>query len=135
MPPTDGHLGWFRSALRLGWFKREPRPRIRFEAIAAVDRPPNNNAVADGVFYFVSQNQKPRWVLFRCPSGCGEVITLSLQKAHYPHWRLTRTRGGRPTLYPSIWRDVGCLSHFWVYDGRIYWCRDTGSSQTQMTSS
>ncbi|WP_368356434.1 DUF6527 family protein [Acidithiobacillus ferruginosus] len=71
---------------------------------------------------------KPKWALFKCPCRCGDVVTLSLQPVHRPHWRLTRTLTGRPTLYPSVWRDKGCLSHFWLRDGRVSWCADTGSS-------
>ncbi|MDM9644782.1 DUF6527 family protein [Rhizobium sp. S163] len=28
----------------------------------------------------------------------------------------------RPTLHPSVWRNSGCRSHFWVRRGRIAWC-------------
>src|SRR6185437_1486385 len=36
-------------------------------------------------------------------------------------WRLDM-RGGVPTLYPSVWREGGCGSHFIVWRGRILWC-------------
>jgi len=78
-------------------------------------------------FYCVTNADKPKWALFRCPCGCDSVVTLSLQPVHQTHWRLARTHAGRPTLYPSVWRDTGCLSHFWLRDGRISWCFDTGT--------
>lgn len=55
-----------------------------------------------------------------CPCGCGDSIELMLLKAMDPHWELDIDRG-LPTLRPSVWRRVGCRSHFWVKRGRIVW--------------
>ena len=59
----------------------------------------------------------------RCPCGCEEVIELSLSQSANPRWDLLGTRR-RPTLRPSVWRNVGCRSHFWVRDGRVLWVRN-----------
>lgn len=105
----------------------EPAPPIHFSSITTVDSPPTNAKIIPNHFFYVRHNNSSKWVLFLCPCGCRNVITLSLQSSHKPHWQLTLTSNNRPTLYPSIWRDKGCLSHFWLRDGRIFWCHDTGT--------
>ncbi|HHC6614291.1 TPA: DUF6527 family protein [Vibrio parahaemolyticus] len=103
-------------------------PPIHFQTINIVERSPKNAEILDGYFYFVTSAGKSKWSLFKCPCGCGNVVTLSLQSIHSPFWQLSSNSSGRPTLYPSVWRDRGCLSHFWIKDGRVYWCKDTGCS-------
>lgn len=128
---VDRFLGWVACA-----FNSRPTPRVEkslnlgaivFSEITWVDRPPNNSEVASGRFYCVAATDSIKWSLFRCPCGCGKVVTLSMQSVHQPHWRVLSNSSGRPTLYPSIWRNAGCLSHFWVEDGRVAWCKDTGT--------
>ncbi|WP_367181999.1 DUF6527 family protein [Halothiobacillus sp.] len=94
----------------------------------SVSLPPKNQDIDVGQFYFIESRSKPKWSLFKCPCGCGDVITITLQTVHQPHWHLTLTQFGRPTLSPSVWRDIGCKSHFVLSDGRVYWCNDTGSA-------
>jgi len=109
------------------WFARQPRPKVTFPFVTDVDQPPSNHAVQTGVFYRVMRAGRPKWALFLCPCGCRSVITLSLQPVHQPHWVVRIGKGDRPSMRPSVWRDIGCLSHFWIEDGRIYWCTDSGS--------
>lgn len=110
------------------WFRRQPLPPVSFSEIQSVDRPPQLEDVEGNTFYFVFSMNRPKWVLFQCPCGCNNVITLSLQKSHRPHWILRKSKRNRPILYPSVWRDVDCMSHFWIKDGRVYWCHDTGTT-------
>jgi len=60
---------------------------------------------------------------FRCPCGCGDTIELAVIAGARPRWDVTADAQGKPTLSPSVWRQKGCRSHFWVRGGRIYWCR------------
>lgn len=122
-----------KSDLRL-WFERRPLPPISFLDVRQVEKPPSNANIENNAFYFVISNNKPKWVLFCCPCGCKSIITLSLQHNHRPHWQLKRSNDSRPTLYPSVWRDIGCMSHFWIADGRVYWCENTGSSPNMFYS-
>src|SRR5665647_301807 len=101
--------------------RREALPPPTFHKILPSETPPRNDSVEAGLIYLVAPKNEPLWALLRCPCGCSAVITLSLQKAHRPHWTLTATEAHRPTLYPSVWRNVGCLSHFWIRDGRVFW--------------
>lgn len=112
----------------------KPLPPVVFPAITFAEKPPPNTEVMAGQLYYVVNGEKAKWILFKCPCGCGDVVTLSAQTAHQPHWRLTRTQPGRPTLYPSVWRDKGCMSHFWLRDGRVELCFDTGTHPDLRTS-
>jgi hypothetical protein len=39
-----------------------------------------------------------------------------------PRWDIALDGKGRVSLHPSVWRRVGCRSHFWVRAGKIVWC-------------
>jgi hypothetical protein len=56
-----------------------------------------------------------------CPCGCGETIQLNLLKDVRPCWNIQKTPKGAVTIFPSIWRQNGCGSHFFVRDGKIVW--------------
>ena len=47
---------------------------------------------------------------------------MNLLPDERPRWSLTLNADGTATLYPSIWRNRGCHSHFWLRGGRIQWC-------------
>lgn len=58
----------------------------------------------------------------RCPCGCGATIELMVLPEARPRWNVRVDDDARPTLQPSVWKQNGCRSHFWVRDGRIHWC-------------
>jgi hypothetical protein len=39
-----------------------------------------------------------------------------------PRWDIALDKKGRVSLHPSVWRRIGCRSHFLVRAGRIVWC-------------
>ncbi len=104
----------------------KPQTSIVFPAVTFVAVTPPNDQVMAGQLYVVVHNETRYWTLFRCPSGCGDIISLSLRPEHNPSWSVRTDVKGRPTLYPSVWRNTGCLSHFWLESGRIIWCRNSG---------
>lgn len=61
-------------------------------------------------------------VAMLCPCGCGDMIEMMLLRSVKPRWDLHVDRG-LPTLSPSVWRNTGCRSHFWVRRGRVVWVR------------
>jgi hypothetical protein len=56
-----------------------------------------------------------------CPCGCGEKISLNALPDDSPRWTLEE-RAGVPSIRPSVWRRVGCRSHFFLRNGSIEWC-------------
>jgi len=82
----------------------------RFDASALLKEPGDAALVERG---------RPRLLVIRCPDGCGEDVVVNLDRQAGDAWRLYRT-GNSITLFPSVWRDTGCESHFIVSKGRIY---------------
>jgi hypothetical protein len=106
--------------------KLREEPKVHFETLTIVSKTPSNDDVDSKVFMKVVYKGSPIWALFRCPCGCRTVISLSLQKIHTPKWTVKNNSSGRPSLYPSVWQNKGCCSHFWIKDGRVYWCSNSG---------
>lgn len=123
-------ISWFLEPLhkpRSEVVETKPhRPPVRFQSIFEVEKTPSADQVGPEDFFSVVHNNKLYWTVFRCPCGCGEVISLPMREPHKPRWRLQRTKEARPDLKPSVWRNQGCMSHFWISDGRVYMCGDTG---------
>ncbi len=62
---------------------------------------------------------RPRWLLLSCPCGCGDEIPINLDQQAGKAWRLYRDRRHGVSLYPSVWRDTNCGSHFIVWRSKI----------------
>lgn len=62
-----------------------------------------------------------RQLVVCCPDGCGEVLSINLDPRSGPAWRLYQKRGVW-SLFPSIDKAAGCLSHFILWRGRVLWC-------------
>ena len=62
-----------------------------------------------------------RSIAMACPDGCGEQLTINLDERAGPAWR-HYVDGATVSLFPSVWRDTGCGSHFIVWRSKIYWC-------------
>lgn len=106
---------------------RGPLPPVKYNGCRDAEQPPAHGTIGEDELHIVSRDGRKKWMLLRCPCGCGDVITLSLQTVHRPHWSI-HEKNGRPYLFPSVWRDVGCYSHFWIKDGRVFWVGDSGTS-------
>jgi hypothetical protein len=63
----------------------------------------------------------PDSLVFRCPCGCHTDIFLNLLKDAKPIWRFHISKKNKITITPSIWRKVGCKSHFFIRKGKIEW--------------
>jgi hypothetical protein len=131
MPTFDRLSGWLQRLWARSSdsrYKQQPPPPISYPKFSIVQQPPRNQDITNGSVTIVASSRQPKWAMFLCPCGCQSVITLTLQSAKRPHWNFQKSKGGRPTLHPSVWRDVGCMSHFVLEDGRIFWCNDSGVS-------
>lgn len=98
----------------------EPARRLRLvgaapyreEAEALLERPGDASLVERGV---------TRAMVLKCPDGCGETLVVNLDPRSGKAWRLDR-RQNSTTVYPSVWLDGGCKSHFIVWRDAILWC-------------
>lgn len=88
-------------------------------------RHPNPEHLAKGRVILV-RNPKDKWACFPCPCGCGEITKLSLAQTARPRWKAEIDWLNRPTISPSIRQLSGCKSHYWIKEGSIEWCRDSG---------
>lgn len=99
------------------WFTR---PRLlRFAR--AEDMP---NRIKKGFVYLIGDNNHTWCVALLCPCGCGATVQLNTLADVRPHWKVTQHLDKTISLHPSVWRQVGCRSHFFVKRGLIEWCGD-----------
>ncbi len=85
----------------------------RHEANSLVTEPGSAALVFRGV---------ARSLVMACPDGCGEQLTINLDSRSGRAWRFYGGDSQAVSLYPSVWKDTGCRSHFIVWRSRIYWC-------------
>jgi hypothetical protein len=106
---------------RLGW-----RQEHRFRSVVVDDVP---ETLKDYELYLVGSQVSPWLAAMRCPCGCGASLLLNLLPEERPCWSVRETQKGIVSLHPSVWRQVGCRSHFFLRDGRIQWCIDRDESE------
>jgi hypothetical protein len=82
---------------------------------------PDHLSIKPGVIVIVGGVDWAKWVLMKCPCGCGEVLTLSLMKSFRPRWKLKVSKKNRITLSPSVWKKDGCRSHFYIRKSKLRW--------------
>jgi|SRR6267154_163609 len=63
--------------------------------------------------------QGPRWLVLSCPCGCGAEVPVNLDRRAGPAWRMYESRKGT-SIYPSVWRDTDCKSHFIIWRDSIH---------------
>lgn len=61
----------------------------------------------------------PRLLLLKCPCGCGYEIPINLDARAGKAWRLYHRRNSGVSLFPSVWLDSGCKSHFIIWRDQI----------------
>lgn len=62
-----------------------------------------------------------RSLILKCPCACGDDLVFNLDPRIDKAWRLY-IRKKKITVFPSIWRDNGCESHFIIWNSNIHWC-------------
>lgn len=66
----------------------------------------------------IVDRQGPRWLVLSCPCGCGAEVPVNLDRRAGPAWRIYESLMGT-SIYPSVWRDTDCESHFIIWRGKI----------------
>ena len=100
------------------WSKYAPRRKL---IINEGDTPPKR--IKSRNLYLAQEDGEEWAIALKCPCGCGDRLELQLTPESRPHWKLLNNNEKHPTIHPSIWRQRGCKSHFWIKKGRILWCK------------
>lgn len=67
----------------------------------------------------IIERGRPRHLLLCCPCGCGQKYPVNLDRRIGPAWRLRDDKKRGISVFPSIWRQTGCRSHFVISHGSI----------------
>lgn len=62
---------------------------------------------------------RPRWLLISCPCGCKDEFPINLDSRAGPSWKIYGNLRTGLSIYPSIWRESGCKSHFIIWNNKI----------------
>lgn len=92
-------------------------------SVVFVDTHPIHDELLENKVYIVKNNSISKWILMKCPCGCMDTITLSLMKTYRPNWKMSIDKKKRITLNPSIWKQEGCESHFFIIKNKVKWVR------------
>lgn len=106
------------------WLLRRLRPRSAPFATASVEDLPDD--LRPRTIYLAGEGGHRWCAALLCPCGCGQVIQLNLLKAVRPCWSVTEHGDGSVSIEPSVWRQKGCRSHFFLRHGRVEWFRAAG---------
>jgi uncharacterized protein DUF6527 len=79
--------------------------RVPDQATAAQELKP-------GVLVLVMPGERPKSLKFLCPCGCGDTVSINLMRESGKAWRIEYEPNLGLSLWPSVWLDVGCCSHF-----------------------
>lgn len=102
---------WLRS-----WFARPIKP---LQTVWIEELPEKLDPKA---VYVLGEGEHRWFVAMVCPCGCEETLQVSLLPDAKPRWRLVEhVDDGTISLSPSVWRTVGCRSHFFLRRGMIEW--------------
>jgi hypothetical protein len=99
------------------WTKLTRRPPMRTIYTAEVPDEPLRQTV-----YLIGEERHLWIAALRCPCGCGELLQMSLMPEGHPRWQAVTHWNGTTSLHPSVWRQKGCRSHFFLCRGRVIWC-------------
>jgi hypothetical protein len=95
---------------------------IAFKGFASDRGEAGSSIRKPGDLVIIRRERLPRWAVLRCPSGCGDDVILNLDRRTGRAWSLYKGPGKLVSIYPSIWRDTGCGSHFIIWNNRVIWC-------------
>lgn len=120
--PIRRLCSWVASSIRSLWpWGQKTRKLQSFKGVVRLDSSvdPAHDLAAKRLV-LVGPKDKPKWLRFQCPCGCGDVIALNLMTSHHPRWTVEVHQDGTLTAHPSVDAQT-CKSHFWIRRSRIDW--------------
>jgi hypothetical protein len=123
MKKTSRFFRWIIDFWDLFWSKKteivkteKDSPKFQIEYVEDVPE-----SISDRLIFIVQDGNEPELLAFKCPCGCDADIILNLLKDASPRWSYELNDKGTIDIYPSVWKKVGCKSHFFVKDSNIKW--------------
>ncbi len=110
---------WLFDPIRR-WWRRRKRRKAFSGAVQLESSVDPGLQLKAGKLVLVGPKEKPKWLRFQCPCGCGDVIALNLMASHYPRWTVEIHKDGTLSAMPSI-DATTCGSHFWIRRNKIRW--------------
>lgn len=102
------------------WSKNKYRsfasPHLKIEMVSEFP-----SVIKKRTVFVVKDGDEADTLIFKCPCGCNADIYLNLLKDAKPQWDYYLTNREEITVYPSIWRTTGCMSHFFIQKGKVVW--------------
>lgn len=99
--------------------------RKRYQKIEIKDNVPPIGNTNSSTIVLYRKNEQFSWARFKCPCGCGQMITISLSPDIVPYWETyIHTQNGRKTVtfQPSIWISMpNCNAHFYIRNSEVFW--------------
>lgn len=81
------------------------------------------------VYYDCDPNKemsKPTFVVFLCPTGCGEQIVLGvsgmIENHSSPSWTIQHNSKDIISITPSIVHQHSCKGHYFITKNQVKWC-------------
>ncbi len=91
----------------------------RFTTMYVEDLP---ESLDRSTLYVVGESGHNWYAAMVCPCGCEATLHMSLLANSRPRWYLVEHANGTVSLEPSVWRQTGCRSHFFLRYSLIVWC-------------
>lgn len=115
-------IAWLQNQWTVFWRWLFPIPGDMPWKTRWVEDFPDEDEYQPQVVYVVGEDDELWFVAMLCPCNCGKVLFMSLLEKDHPRWSLQDHQDGTVSLSPSVWRQVGCGSHFFLKKGLIQWC-------------
>ena len=96
----------------------------RKRGITAIQAEELPDSLEENKLYIIGENGFLWYSAMMCPCGCGEILHMGLMPNQKPKWSVIFHKRHVVSLHPSVWRKVGCQSHFWIRRGRIIWVNE-----------
>jgi hypothetical protein len=97
------------------------------KTLSVVKSEESPDILRDETVYLIGEGANLWAAIIVCPCGCGEAIHLNLLEDSSPCWSVLQS-GKQITIEPSIARQKGCRSHFFIRRGKIEWFRPLWNS-------
>lgn len=96
-------------------------PKLRLKKIVQSRREASEHLRSAGDAVLVERGV-PRWLLLSCPCGCGAELPINLDSRAGKAWRFYMKPRLGISVFPSVWRDTDCGSHFIIWRDNIFLC-------------